>query len=93
MTVSFKKSPLIDSSPLPHCSLAATTTTIHNTTMTSVYLSFLVILVAASSAVNAFSLVNTSHQTTRQNSSLNMGIFDGIAKAFSNEEYGEPPDA
>jgi len=61
--------------------------------MTSVYLSFLVILVAASLAVNAFSPVNTSRQTTRQNSSLKMGIFDSISKAFGNEEYGEPPDA
>jgi len=60
--------------------------------MTSIYLSFLVIFVAASAAY-AFSPVNTSRQTTRQNSSLNMGIFDGIAKAFGNEEYGEPPDA
>ena len=58
--------------------------------MTSIYLSFLVILVAASAAY-AFSPV--SRQTTRQNSSLNMGIFDGISKAFGNEEYGEPPDA
>ena len=49
------------------------------------------ILVAASAAY-AFSPV-TSRQTTRQNSSLNMGIFDGISKAFGNEEYGEPPDA
>ena len=26
-------------------------------------------------------------------SSLNMGIFDGFSKAFSNAEYGAPPDA
>ena len=27
------------------------------------------------------------------NSKLNMGLFHGIAKAFSNDEYGSPPDA
>merc|ERR1719261_443525 len=61
--------------------------------MTSIYLSFLVILIASTSAVFAFSPVNTCRETTRQSSSLNMGIFDSLSKAFSNEEYGEPPDA
>ncbi|VEU36796.1 unnamed protein product [Pseudo-nitzschia multistriata] len=29
---------------------------------------------------------------TQTSSTLGMGLFDGIAKAFSNEEYGPPPD-
>ena len=29
----------------------------------------------------------------RASSSLHMGIFDGISKAFSNTEYGPPPEA
>jgi peptidyl-prolyl cis-trans isomerase C len=29
----------------------------------------------------------------RESSSLSMGIFDGISKAFTNAEYGPPPEA
>ncbi len=46
----------------------------------------------AVSLVGAFSPIQPT-QRQRIATHLSMGIFDGIAKAFSNEEYGEPPEA
>mmetsp|Transcript_27013 Transcript_27013/g.37996 ORF Transcript_27013/g.37996 Transcript_27013/m.37996 type:complete len:168 (+) Transcript_27013:100-603(+) len=35
----------------------------------------------------------TSSVSSPSSTSIQMGLFDGIAKAFGNEEYGAPPDA
>eukprot|EP00531_Pseudo-nitzschia_arenysensis_P013601 CAMPEP_0116129584 /NCGR_PEP_ID=MMETSP0329-20121206/7999_1 /TAXON_ID=697910 /ORGANISM="Pseudo-nitzschia arenysensis, Strain B593" /LENGTH=180 /DNA_ID=CAMNT_0003623855 /DNA_START=63 /DNA_END=605 /DNA_ORIENTATION=+ len=35
----------------------------------------------------------TTTTTTTSSTSLSMGLFDSFSKAFSNEEYGAPPDA
>ena len=61
--------------------------------MTSCSLLFIVVLVAAVTLyTDAFSPI-ISHTQQRSQSSLSMGIFDSISKAFSNEEYGDPPEA
>ena len=51
--------------------------------------------IVAVATTDAFSNSNSILPTRTSNAatSLNMGIFDSISKAFSNEEYGAPPDA
>mmetsp|Transcript_29877 Transcript_29877/g.45271 ORF Transcript_29877/g.45271 Transcript_29877/m.45271 type:complete len:168 (-) Transcript_29877:115-618(-) len=43
-------------------------------------------------ATNAFLLQNPNMMVALTDTELKMGLFDGIAKAFSNEEYGPPPE-
>ncbi|KAL7439181.1 hypothetical protein ACHAXH_009068 [Discostella pseudostelligera] len=72
-------------------------------TMTSTYLLVLtaVLSAAASSSsllfVDAFSPIAVVHHTTPSSrlisAPLGMGIFDAFQKAFSNEAYGDPPEA
>ena len=66
--------------------------------MTSSYLFLiaLVIVAATISYVDAFTtIINQQQQVplVTATTTLKMGIFDGISKAFGNEEYGDPPDA
>ncbi|KAL7538054.1 hypothetical protein ACHAXR_008269 [Thalassiosira sp. AJA248-18] len=66
--------------------------------MTSSSFFFLVAVVAialVSPLINAFSPSHTSSSSSVRHPTtpLSMGIFDSIGKAFSNEEYGAPPDA
>lgn len=50
------------------------------------------ILMLASSTTRTCSAFAPKVSSTTS-SSLRMGLFDGLAKAFANEEYGAPPDA
>jgi len=63
-------------------------------TMMSISFIFLltVLLAAALSSTDAFAPIN-SNQRVGATTSLSMGIFDAFQKAFTNEEYGAPPDA
>ncbi|KAL3927635.1 MAG: hypothetical protein SGBAC_013006 [Bacillariaceae sp.] len=57
-------------------------------------LSFVVLLLLAlqwTCSVEAFQ--NQLVQTTKSTTSLSMGLFDGISKAFENKEYGPPAEA
>lgn len=54
---------------------------------------FATIVAFHSGSVVAFIAPSASNNSIQTNTALSMGLFDGIAKAFSNEEYGPPPDA
>mmetsp|Transcript_21574 Transcript_21574/g.31910 ORF Transcript_21574/g.31910 Transcript_21574/m.31910 type:complete len:166 (+) Transcript_21574:63-560(+) len=43
-------------------------------------------------ATNAFLVQQPQKMPTIATTTLEMGLFDGISKAFSNEEYGPPPE-
>lgn len=52
------------------------------------------LMLSSSSPCHAFAPPTTTISKTFSSSlSLRMGLFDGLAKAFANEEYGAPPDA
>lgn len=57
-------------------------------------LSLVVVLTIIAWRSDAFT-VSCSHKevVSTTTTKLNMGMFDGIKKAFGNEEYGAPPDA
>eukprot|EP00545_Synedropsis_sp_CCMP1620_P014445 CAMPEP_0119017542 /NCGR_PEP_ID=MMETSP1176-20130426/16896_1 /TAXON_ID=265551 /ORGANISM="Synedropsis recta cf, Strain CCMP1620" /LENGTH=145 /DNA_ID=CAMNT_0006971287 /DNA_START=38 /DNA_END=475 /DNA_ORIENTATION=+ len=42
---------------------------------------------------DAFAPPTTRSVAASSTTQVNMGLFDGFSKAFSNEEYGAPPDA
>ncbi len=46
------------------------------------------VLLSAAAAASGF----TTQPHTRTSSSLQMGFFDGISKAFANEEFSAPPE-
>ena len=52
-----------------------------------------VVAIASISLINAFSPSSHQQPTQRIATPLSMGIFDAFTKAFSNEEYGDPPEA
>jgi peptidyl-prolyl cis-trans isomerase C len=54
-------------------------------------LAILAVAAALTSLVGAFAPSRPIQKTAA--GPLNMGIFDAFQKAFSNEEYGDPPDA
>lgn len=49
-------------------------------------------LIIAASFTDAFAPLSSSNRLT-STTQLQMGLFDGLSKAFANEEYGSPPDA
>lgn len=51
------------------------------------------ILAIATAVVHGFSTAPVFLPSRSSTTSLHMGIFDAFQKAFSNEEYGPPPDA
>lgn len=57
--------------------------------------SFLVFVALVAAVVSPFAgaFAPVSARSTRVGTPLSMGIFDSFQKAFSNEEYGAPPDA
>ncbi|KAL3770898.1 hypothetical protein ACHAWU_003207 [Discostella pseudostelligera] len=69
--------------------------------MTSTYLLVLTAVLSAAASsllfVDAFSPIAAAHHPTPSSrlisAPLGMGIFDAFQKAFSNEEYGDPPEA
>ncbi|KAL3781808.1 hypothetical protein ACHAWO_000875 [Cyclotella atomus] len=54
---------------------------------------FAMLLVAAAAFVSFATAFTPSPSTHSRASPLSMGIFDAFKNAFSNEEYGAPPDA
>eukprot|EP00536_Pseudo-nitzschia_multiseries_P002163 jgi/Psemu1/301259/fgenesh1_kg.28_\ len=52
----------------------------------------LLVLPNAAAFLTPTSSGSAAGRTTSSSSSLRMGIFDSISKAFTNEEYGPPPD-
>ncbi|MGK3740878.1 MAG: peptidyl-prolyl cis-trans isomerase C [Bacillariaceae sp.] len=68
--------------------------------ITSIFLGsiFILLFSNASAFLPSIQSITTIHSGVGKSSrivssSLNMGMFDGFSKAFSNEEYGAPPDA
>jgi peptidyl-prolyl cis-trans isomerase C len=62
-----------------------------------VLVSCLVLFLSTTSAfllpANSIPMRSGVGTNARESSSLSMGIFDGISKAFTNAEYGPPPEA
>ncbi len=63
-----------------------------------VLLSLCLVLMATTTSAflhsaNSVQVRNTVVAQSSSSSQLGMGLFDGISKAFSNEEYGAPPEA
>ena len=66
--------------------------------MTSFYIILIIAVIAATSAVSfvdAFAPIQPTQQqrVATTPTHLSMGIFDALNKAFTNEEYGAPPEA
>uniref|UniRef100_A0A7S1ZCK2 Peptidyl-prolyl cis-trans isomerase n=1 Tax=Ditylum brightwellii TaxID=49249 RepID=A0A7S1ZCK2_9STRA len=55
-------------------------------------LSLIVVILSCATLSNAFTFVPSTKTSVATSTSLEMGLFDGISKAFSNEEYAAPPE-